>query len=615
MCISENVKLVFESADTDPIVLVDASNAFNALNREVALRNVLRLCPSIAKVLINTYRGNGDLYIDGEVLSSQEGTTQGDPLAMVMYAIAVIPLLHRLSEHQAKQVWYADDATAGGQLSPLRDWWDDLRKIGPEYGYHPNASKTWLIVKEGKMEAASAVFKETGINITSEGRRHLGAALGTRSFAEVYVKEKVTDWVKEIEQLSSIAVTHPHAAYAALTHGLSSKWTFVARTIPEIGDLLGPLEDALRHRFLTALTGRTAICDSERDLMALPVRLGGMGICNPTKQAIYQHSTSEQITAPLVALILLQSHALPAELLNTQKQARSEARKARHQLQVVERDRLQDCLPASMRRALEVSSEKGASSWLSTLPILEHGFALHKGAFRDALCLRYGWRPLGLPSVCVCGKSFSVEHALSCPRGGLPSVRHNELRDITAQCFTEVCHGVGIEPGLQPLTQETLIHSTANSEDGARLDVVADGFWGGSRQRAFFDVRVFNPFAQSHCKSTLAKCYRRNEQEKKRAYDQRIREVEHGSFSPLVFSSSGGMGPTATTVYRRLAAMIAEKRKEPFSRTLFWLRCRLNFSLLRSAVSCLRGARSSLGRPASCEAIDLAIEEGRVPLY
>ena len=132
----------------------------------------------------------------------------------------------------------------------------------------------------------------------------------------------------------------------------------------------------------------------------------------------------------------------------------------------------------------KVSSEKGASSWLATLPIAEHRFALYKGAFQDILCLRYRWRHSNLPTTCGCGKNFSVGHALNCHCGGLTSVRHNELRDITAQCLTEVCHGVGIEPPLQPLSGKPLHHSTANKDDGARLDIVADGFWGSSRQRA-----------------------------------------------------------------------------------------------------------------------------------
>ena len=210
-----------------------------------------------------------------------------------------------------------------------------------------------------------------------------------------------------------------------------------------------------------------------------------------------------------------------------------------------------------------------------------------------------------------------MEHALNCACGGLPSICHNELRDITADFLTEVCNNVGTEPALQSLSQEELKHKTANREDGARLDVVAESFWGQDRQRAFFDVWVFNLMAQSHRNTPLAQCYRLNEQ-KKRVYDEQVREVEHGTFSPLVFSTSGGMGPIATVVYRRIASLIAEKQQQPYSWTLFWLRCKLSFSLLRSAIMCLRGARSSFHHPAgpskTREPIDLTCSEGRIPL-
>ena len=63
---------------------------------------------------------------------------------------------------------------------------------------------------------------------------------------------------------------------------------------------------------------------------------------------------------------------------------------------------------------------------------LKHAASIHKGAFRDAIALRYGWLPSNIPSTCTCGKSFTVEHALSCPLGGFPSIRHNEIRDLTA---------------------------------------------------------------------------------------------------------------------------------------------------------------------------------------
>ena len=88
-----------------------------------------------------------------------------------------------------------------------------------------------------------------------------------------------------------------------------------------------------------------------------------------------------------------------------------------------------------------------------------------------------------------------------------------------------------------------------------------------------------------------------NEQEKRCVYDERVREVERACFSLLVFSASGGMGPSATTVYKKLASMLADKWDMNYSKCLFWLRCRLCFSLLRSAIMCLRGHQSSIHRP------------------
>ena len=110
-------------------------------------------------------------------------------------------------------------------------------------------------------------------------------------------------------------------------------------------------------------------------------------------------------------------------------------------------------------------------------------------------------------------------------------------------------------------------------------------------------------------------CYRKNELEKKRAYEERVREVEHGSFSPLVFSAAGGMGSIASIVYKRLASLLGEKRGNSYSSTLHWLRCRLNFSLLRSAIMCIRGSRSTFYTTPPTESIDLALHEGQVPTF
>ena len=186
-----------------------------------------------------------------------------------------------------------------------------------------------------------------------------------------------------------------------------------------------------------------------------------------------------------------------------------------------------------------------ASSWLSALPLDQYGFSLNKGEFVDALCLRYGFAPPNLPSHCVCGKDFSVSHAFICPHGAFPILRHNDVRDLTGKLLSEVSHDVQVEPHLQPLSGEVLHHCSAVVEDDAGVEIRASSFWQCSHHNTFFDVRVFNCFAANNHFVALAATFCRHEGENRHAYEERVREVDHGSFTPLFFASSDGMGKAA----------------------------------------------------------------------
>lgn len=104
-------------------------------------------------------------------------------------------------------------------------------------------------------------------------------------------------------------------------------------------------------------------------------------------------------------------------------------------------------LTSPTHTAVILAQQKGSSAWLGTLHIEKHGLALHKGAFRDALALWYGWQPNGLPATCACGKANNVQHALSCLKGGPPIHRHNDIRDFTASLI-EVSTSMETEPAL-----------------------------------------------------------------------------------------------------------------------------------------------------------------------
>ena len=192
-----------------------------------------------------------------------------------------------------------------------------------------------------------------------------------------------------------------------------------------------------------------------------------------------------------------------------------------------------------------------------------------------------------LPSTCACSKPFNMDHALSCPKGGFVYQRHNELRDTLANMVQEVCKDVKVEPDLEPITGEQL-NAGAICSDGARSDISARGFW-VKGQRAFFDIRVFNPNAQRYSTQSVKSSYIINEKEKKRQYNRRILEVDRGSFTPLIFSTTGGMGRECSSFIHALATMLAEKRDQPFSNVINWIRTKISFALTRSMILCIRG--------------------------
>ena len=178
--------------------------------------------------------------------------------------------------------------------------------------------------------------------------------------------------------------------------------------------------------------------------------------------------------------------------MEDQIQAKNDIHNLRRQQAADAYEILMPALPHSLKRCMALTQEKGASSWLTSMPIEEFGFALHKSAFHDALALRYNWQPVHAPCFCACGVRFSLELALSCPKGGFPSIRHNEIKDLMANLLSEVCKDVCIEPDLQPLTGEVLTGASSNVQDGldvARLDIVANGVCDGRFERTYFDAK------------------------------------------------------------------------------------------------------------------------------
>ena len=130
---------------------------------------------------------------------------------------------------------------------------------------------------------------------------------------------------------------------------------------------------------------------------------------------------------------------------------------------------------------------------------------------------------------------------------------------LQAKLLDMVCYDVQVEPELQPITGEELARGTNQAPD-ACLDVHFRGFW--ERQRAaFFDIRVCHPNADSYRDLSPKQIYRIHENEKKRKYNSRVTEIEQDTFTPLVFTTTGGMGDECLRYHSRLAELLSAKSK------------------------------------------------------
>ena len=219
---------------------------------------------------------------------------------------------------------------------------------------------------------------------------------------------------------------------------------------------------------------------------------------------------------------------------------------------------------------------------------------LNKQEFRDAVCLRYGWKIKDTPNYCACGEKNDVCHTLNCKKGGFVTMRHNAIRDVEANILREVCKDVKTEPMLQPVGDVQLA-AGSNKTNQARLDVSAVGVW-SSFERTFLDIRVTNPGAASNSDKSVAKLLQLNEQEKIKKYNDRVLQVEKASFVPMVFTTNGGMSLQCERLNKRLAELISERRKESYSHVMGHIRTRLRFALLKSILIAIRGVRGKQSR-------------------
>ena len=162
--------------------------------------------------------------------------------------------------------------------------------------------QSFVVVDEQWRSEAVAVFGDLGVQVVT-GHRFLGGFIVSHSEKDEYVMSKVHRWVGHFDVLAEAASTQPQLAYAVLSRYLQYEWTFLLRVVPQCGQLFQKIELSLFSRFLPAMFG-VEVSAVERRLSALPLQLGGLGICNPVSLASRLFDSSVRGTEHLVRSIV-----------------------------------------------------------------------------------------------------------------------------------------------------------------------------------------------------------------------------------------------------------------------------------------------------------------------
>ena len=414
----------------------------------------------------------------------------------------------------------------------------------------------------------------------------MGGVVDSIEYREDHVIQKVNSWLDELNMLCDIARIERQEAYSCFVSECKHKLTYIRRTIRNTSHQLEKTEEVMLTKFIPAITGGIYVNPDERYLLPLPAKYGGLGIPIFSELSGIEFKNSQIMSEDLRNKTIEQERTDSQQQEEKTKENNNKIRNSKQGRYHSILQRLCNDMSDEQRRLNEINQQQGASYWLTTLPIKEEGYTINKNYFWDLLRLRYGWQLQRLPTNCECGACFTMDHALSRKKGDFISLRHSQIRDLTANCLNIIRHDVLqtrdltakllkiirhdvfqirdltanllkiihydvfqirdltanllkiirhdvlIEPTLQQLTGESLHERNVNITGEARVDIVARGFW-ISGQWTFFNIRVFNPIARGYGSQELTKAYEINEREKKRQFNERILEVEHGSFTPL----------------------------------------------------------------------------------
>lgn len=544
------------------LVKVDVKNAFNSVDRSIILNQVKDKIPHLYNFILQCYGKPSKLIYKNNLILSEVGCQQGDPLGPALFSLAIHPIIKKLESKF--NVWYLDDGTLGGDINTVHK---DLNLIITEFdaiGLTLNFSKCEIYIPNVPSISQNYVFnlfKQTAPNIKlveNRSLRLLGSPILDESISD-FVDEKIQNFNSVSDRLEKI---NTHVAYFIIRYCLFvPKFTYILRCCQLWNyPMLIQQLDNIQRNTLTAILN-TSFDDRAWRQASLPIRFGGLGIRKISSVSLPAFLSSAYSTQKLVHIILSPSLpnfqltflvkateswkiACPDESL---PKAPASQRQWDSPLCSLEYDDLLDTSFSSAERARLLAVARWESGlWLHALPSRNFGNLLDNNTFRLAVCLRIG-TSCQVPHRCFCEEMVDRlgHHGLSCIKSAGRIPRHASLNDIIRRAFVSA----GVPSVLEP---NGLIR-----DDGKRPDGMTLVPWKMGRPLVW-DATCVDTMAPSHLPFTSLQAGAaavKAENLKRHKYALLDRAY---MFVPFGVETMGSWGPAALGLFKDLAKRLVE---------------------------------------------------------
>lgn len=580
-----------DSGDEAVMMKVDFSNAFNTIRRDVVLSEVKNSLQKLFPIMWQMYSTNTSLFYEDNVIQSEEGMQQGDPMGPIGFSLAIQKVIRSLGSDV--NCWYLDDGCLIGTAKQIHQDLIKIKELSIEIGLKLNLSKCEIFDPKNCVRALQVdIFcemKPLSVNNTNL----LGSPLFQQSAEDLFT-EKLQSMKNIMESLSDIDA---HYALFILKKCLSiPKMLYLLRTFPFFQNHSHLLMefDIIQRRSLESILN-CSMTPEACEQAFLPVKFGGLGLRRASDLSLPAFLASFHSVSKTVFDILQTAHS---DSLVTEATSTWESKCPHSVRPTGKRSELQSAWDspivqlqfdgllnsatdsATKSRLLSVSSP-GAGAWLEALPLSSLGLKLSDEHLRIIISLRLG-TSVCFPHTCKCGTNVDSSgiHGLSCRLNKGRSIRHSEANDVIRRAFVSA----GLPAILEP--------QGLSREDGKRPDGITLTPWCKGKP-IVWDFTCVDTLARSNLPvsgSGGGKLCILAENKKRRKYEQLQRSY---IFCPVAMETLGAWGPDASSLIRTIGHRISEATGE--LRATTFLKQRLSLTVQRgnaiSILSCLPESR------------------------